>query len=92
MKQNLNKEASKDVIIAAAYTIDKLVKKPKNLEEAYHHANFLLTQAALSLLAYTDDEELHDAIDTILAGHHIIATRAGIRPYIYATENAYEES
>jgi len=60
------------------------------LEEACHHANFILTQVVLSLLAYSDDEEIHEAVETILDSHEIIVERIDIRPYLYVEESAYE--
>ena len=92
MKKHLDQEASKRIILNGAREIDLLVTSPKNEEAAYHHANFLLIQTALSLLAYTDDAEIHEAIDTIIAGHGLIADRIDARPYIYAEESAYEEN
>ena len=86
----LSKEAGKRIILANTVEIDKLVTKPRSLEEAYHHANFILTQIVLSLLAYTDDEVIHEAVETILDGHEIIAERIDIRPYIYVEESVYE--
>jgi hypothetical protein len=86
----LSKEAGKRIILANTTEIDKLVTKPRDLEETYHHANFILTQVVLSLLAYTDDEEIHEAVETILDGHELIAERINIRPYIYVEESAYE--
>lgn len=92
MKKNLDKEASKRIILNCAREIDLLVTRPKNEEAAYHHADFLLIQAALSLLAYTDDEEIHEAVDTIIAGHGYITDRIDVHPYIYATESAYRDN
>jgi hypothetical protein len=90
--KNLDKEASKRIILNCAREIDLLVTKPKNEEAAYHHANFLLTQIALSLLAYTDDVTIHEAVDTIIAGHGYITDRIGVRPYIYATKSTYRKN
>ena len=92
MKKNLDKETSKQIILNCAREIDLLVTRPKDEEAAYHHADFLLIQTALSLLAYTDDDELHKAVDTIVAGHGYITDRIDVRPYIYATESAYHEN
>ena len=89
--KKINKEASKGIILANTVEIDRLVTKPRDLEEAYHHANFILTQIILSLLAYTDDEEIHEAVGTILDGHEIIAERIDVRPYIYIEESGYLE-
>lgn len=91
MRKQLDKEASKRIILNCAREIDLLVTRPKNEEAAYHHANFLLIQVALSLLAYTGDEDIHEAVDTVIAGHGIIADRIDACPYIYATESAYNE-
>ena len=92
MERQLDKEASRRLILNGAREIDLLVTRPKNEEAAYDHANFLLIQTALSLLAYTDDKEIHRAVDTIIAGHGIIAERIGAHPYIYTEENAYRET
>jgi len=83
-----DKLTGKDIILAHTLEIDRLVTKPRDLEEAYHHANFLLTQVIHCLLDYIDDQEIHEAAETILDGHEIIAERIGVRPYIYAEEES----
>lgn len=92
MEKQLDKEASKRIILNCARETDLLVTRPRDEEAAYDHANFFLIQTVLSLLAYTDDEENHKAVDTIIAGHGIIAERIDAHPYMYAEENAYREA
>ena len=86
-----DKEASKRIILNAVSEMDTLVTHPKDDVKAYYHANAILTQVILSLLAYTDDEEMYKAVDDLLAVHQVIADRIGVRPHLYAVENEEEE-
>ena len=85
-----DKEAAKRIILTSASEMDTLVTQPKDDIEAYHHANAILTQVILSLLAYTDDEEVYKAVDDIIAVHQVIADRIGVRPHMYAVEDEEE--
>jgi hypothetical protein len=87
-----NKEASKRIILNSVSEMDTLVTHPKDDVNAYHHANALLTQVILALLAYTNDEEVYKAVDDLLAVHQVIADRIGVRPHIYAIEGEEEEN
>ncbi len=48
--KNFDKETSKRIILSNVSEIDKLVTRSKDVEEAYHHANFILTQVIFVLL------------------------------------------
>ena len=79
-----DKEASKRTILNSVSEMDTLVTHPKDDAQAYHHANAILTQVIVALLAYTDDEEVYKAVDDLLNVHQVIADRIGVRPHIYA--------
>ncbi len=85
-----DKEASKRIILNSVSEMDTLVTHPKDDVQAYHHANTILTQVILALLAYTGDAEVYRAVDDLLAVHQVIADRIGVRPHIYA-EGSDEE-
>ena len=82
-----DKETSKRIILNGAVEMEKFVTQPGDDKEAYHHANFILTQVILSLLAFTDDVEVYQAVDDILSIHQVITDRIGARPHIIAEED-----
>ncbi len=86
-----DKEASKRIILNSVSEMDTLVTHPKDDVQAYHHANTILTQVILALLAYTGDEEVYKAVDDLLAVQQVIADRIGVRPHIYAVEGEEEK-
>ena len=49
LMNNLDKETSKHIILCNIDIIDKLVTRPRGDEEAYHHANFVLTNKSFLL-------------------------------------------
>ena len=87
-----DKESAKSFILSSVSEMDRLVTRPKDDVEAYHHANTILTQVILSLLAYTDDQEVYKAVDDIIAVHQVIADRIGVRPHIHAVAGEGEEN
>jgi hypothetical protein len=68
----------KKMVMDSAQEFEEVRAQTENPVEAYHHANYLLSELLVVVSEYLNDNDVRGAIEQVIEGYEEIAERAGI--------------